>query len=57
MTPTVEELQIAAQSAFIAISIAVVLILIVLLTYHFTAKKAHEQNMNDIQNRYKMPKK
>jgi hypothetical protein len=57
MTPTVQQLQQAAQNSFITICIAAVLILSVLILYHITGKKAHQQNMNDIQNRYRMPKK
>jgi hypothetical protein len=40
----------------IAISIVVGLILL-MLAYHVTAKKAHKQNLKDHSSRYSMPKK
>lgn len=54
---TAEELQVAGQHSVIAIGIVVAIILAVAILYHVTAKKAHEQNMKDMDNRYTMPKK
>jgi len=55
MTP--QELQQAGIHSMIAIAIPVALILAVAILYHVTAKKAHKQNMQDLNSRYSMPKK
>jgi len=46
-----------AINSMIAIAIPVAIILAVAILYHVTAKKAHKQNMQDLQDRYSMPKK
>jgi hypothetical protein len=47
----------SAIYSLIAIGIPIVIILAIAILYHVTAKKAHEQNMKDIDERYEMPKK
>lgn len=53
MTPEQE----SAINSMIAIAIPVLLILLTVIVYHVTAKKAHKQNMKDLNSRYSMPKK
>jgi hypothetical protein len=54
---TQQELDSAAIHSMIAIAIPVLLIIAVAILYHVTAKKAHKQNLQDLNSRYSMPKK
>ena len=53
---TQQELDSAAIHSMIAIAIPVLLIIAVAILYHVTAKKAHKQNLKDIEDRYRYPK-
>lgn len=53
---TQQELDSAAIHSMIAIAIPVLIIVILAIVYEVTARKAHKQNLKDIEDRYRYPK-
>lgn len=45
-----------AIDSMIMVAIPVALILVIAIAYEITARKAHKQNLKDIEDRYKYPK-